>query len=259
MLVRLAVLLLLAGLCPAAHAVGLPTMPAATERVAVAAVADGVTFSLTDGRIVRLAALDVPRRGERSEKRNAVADAARAALESLVGGSTVALAPAAPAPDRYGRILAHVADTEGRWVQAEMAARGLARVAAFADDGTDLTPLLALEETARQAGRGLWALQEFRAIDVHEAARRIDSFQLVEGRVLAVERRSGRTFLNFGADWRSDFTVEIAAKPRRQMLARGLDPDSYRDKMVRVRGWIRSRNGPLIELVRPEQIEVLAR
>jgi len=256
MLARLAVLLLLAGLWPAARAAEPPTP---TERAMVSAVADGATFSLADGQIVRLAALDVPRRGERSEKRNAVADAARAVLESLVGGSTVALAPAAPAPDRYGRILAHVADAEGRWVQAELITRGLARVAAFANDGADLAPLLALEETARQAGRGLWALQEFRAIDVHEAARRIDSFQLVEGRVLAVERRSGRTFLNCGGDWRSDFTVEIAAKPRRQMLARGLDPDSYRDKMVRVRGWIRSRNGPLIELVRPEQIEVLAR
>jgi hypothetical protein len=104
----------------------------------------------------------------------------------------------------------------------------------------------------------LWALPEFRVIGADEAMRHIDSFQLVEGRVRTVERKGARTFLNFGEDWRSDFTVEIGAKPRRQFVGAGLDPGDYRGKMVRVRGWIRSRNGPLIELVQPEQIEVIA-
>jgi micrococcal nuclease len=138
-------------------------------------------------------------------------------------------------------------------------ARGLARVVLFADDTAGLQALLDIEAQARDARRGLWALQEFRVIGAGEAARHPDSFQLVEGRVVAVERKGGRTFLNFGEDWRSDFTVAIDAKLRRQMAGRGLDPASFQGKMVRVRGWIRSRNGPLIELVRPEQIEVVAR
>jgi endonuclease YncB( thermonuclease family) len=229
-----------------------------TERGTVETVADGATFTLTDGRTIRLAALDVPRRDERSDHRNAAAAAARETLEALIGGGTVALAPVGPGPDRYGRILAHVADARGGWVQAALVERGLARVALF-DDTVGLQALLDFEAQARAARRGLWALPEFRIIGASEAARHQDSFQLVEGRVLAVERKAGRTFLNFGEDWRSDFTVAIDARLRRQMAARGLDPASLQGKMVRVRGWIRSRNGPLIEPVRPEQIEVVER
>jgi micrococcal nuclease len=258
MLGRLAAIVLAAQV-GSARAAEPPAIPVPTERGTVAAVADGATFSLADGRTIRLAALDVPRRGERSDRRNAVAAAAREALEALVGGSSVALAPVPPAADRYGRILAHVVDAEGRWVQAEMVARGLARVAAFPDDGVGLQALLETEDAARAARRGLWALPEFRLIEARDAARHLDSFQLVEGRVLAVERKGGRTFLNFGEDWRTDFTIAIEPKLRRQMAARGLDPDSYQGKMVRVRGWIRSRNGPLIDMAHPEQIEVIAR
>jgi micrococcal nuclease len=257
MLGRLATAVFIANAWAAALAAEPPL--AATERATVAAVTDGATFSLTDGRTIRLAALEVPRRSDRADRRSAIATAARDALEALLAGGEVALAPVSAATDRYDRTLAHVVDAQGRWVQAEMIARGLARVAVFADDTVGLQPLIEIEDEARQARRGLWALREFRVIDADEAARHLDSFQLVEGRVLAVERKAGRTFLNFGADWRSDFTVSIDAKLRRQMAARGLDPESYRGKMVRVRGWIRSRNGPLIELARPEQIEVIAR
>ncbi|HEX2113790.1 MAG TPA: thermonuclease family protein [Alphaproteobacteria bacterium] len=259
MLGRLAIAAFIANAWAAALAAEPPASLALTERAMVAAIADGATFSLTDGRTVRLAALDVPRRSDRGDRPGAIATAARDALESLLAGGEVGLAPAAAATDRYDRTLAHVVNAQGRWVQAEMLARGLARVAAFADDTVGLQPLLEIEDEARQARRGLWALREFRVIDAEEAIRHLDSFQLIEGRVLAVERKAGRTFLNFGADWRSDFTVSIEAKLRRQMAGRGLDPESYQGKMVRVRGWIRSRNGPLIELARPEQIEVIAR
>ncbi len=66
-----------------------------------------------------------------------------------------------------------------------------------------------------------------------------------------------RTYLNFGADWRSDFTVSLAPKVRKLFEAEGIDPLSSRGKLVRVRGWLKSYNGPLIEATHPEQIEVI--
>ena len=39
--------------------------------------------------------------------------------------------------------------------------------------------------------------------------------------------------------------------------AEGIDPLSYGGRRVRVRGWIKSYNGPMIEPSHPEQIEVL--
>jgi micrococcal nuclease len=236
---------------------GLPPGLDSGARALVTTVVDGGTFALADGRTVRLAALDIPRPA--ANRRDVAAAQAKEVLAGLVAGREVALSLASQPADRYGRTLAHVVDPQGRWVQAEMVSRGLARVAVFAGERTGLAELLALEAAAREARRGLWAMPEFRIVDAGQAMRHIDTFQLVEGRVKQVEQRGGRTYLNFGDDWRSDFTVLVPAAIRRQLAAAGLDPSRYEGKMVRVRGWIKSRNGPLIELVQPEQIEVLER
>jgi endonuclease YncB( thermonuclease family) len=261
MLGRSLVAVLAAAAWASAAATELPSGVAVRERAEVRTVLDGRTFVLADGRTVRLAGIDVPRPGmpgERAGRRQAVAVAAQDALSELLAGGAIGLAPLGGGTDRYGRILAHAVDARGRWVQAEMVAGGFARVTMFPGESVGLRPLLALEAEAREARRGLWALPEFRVIGADEALRHLDSFQLVEGRVRNVERRAGRTFVNFGEDWRSDFTVEIAARLRRQLASAGLDPADYQGKIVRVRGWIKSRNGPLIELAQPEQIEVIA-
>jgi micrococcal nuclease len=226
----------------------------------VAAVADGSTFTLEDGRTIRLAGLQVPHPGgpdERTGRRQIVAKAAQDVLSALIGSGSVAFAPVGH-PDRYGRIVAQIADAQGRWVQAEMVARGYGRVTFGPDDSAGTRSLLALEAEARAARRGVWALPEFRIIGADEAARHLDTFQIVEGRVHAVARNGGRTYLNFGEDWRSDFTVTISAGLRKRFAGAGLDPGRYQGQMVRVRGWIEFRNGPLIELDQPEQIEVIA-
>jgi hypothetical protein len=180
-------------------------------------------------------------------------------LAELVAGRDVTLTLASPAVDRYGRAVAYVVDAQGRWVQAEMVARGLARVAAFDDKPTGLAALLGLEAAAREARRGIWALPEYRVVAAEDAMRHLDTFQLVEGRIRDVAQNDGRTYLNFGEDWRSDFTVLVPGAVRRRLAAMGLDLSGYEGAMVRVRGWIKSYNGPLIEMAQPEQIEVLER
>ena len=246
-----------------ALAAGLPDGLDVGARSRVTEIVDGATFAVADGRTIRLAGLDVPRvSGENrpaSSRRDLVAAQAKEALAGLVAGHDVALTVATRPVDRYGRTLAHVVDPRGRWIQAEMVTRGMARVAVFADERTGLAELLALEAAAREARRGIWVLPEYRIVDAEQALRHVDTFQLVEGRVRTVDQKGGRTYLNFGADWRSDFTVLVPAPIRRQLATRGLDLSRYEGRMVRVRGWIKSRNGPLIELAQPEQIEVLER
>ncbi len=251
MRVGLAAVLLALALCRAALAAG----PAADERGAVARVIDGATFELADGRTVRLAALDLPP----PERHRALAEAARGALAALVEGRAVWLAARGAATDRYGRLVAHATDANGRWLQAELVARGLARVVIAADDRAPLGALLAREAEAREARRGLWALPQYRILGADDAARFLDTFQLVEGEVRDVARKGGRVFLNFGADWRSDFTVLVPAAARRRFEALDLDLAALQGRMVRVRGWIEWYNGPLIEISRPEEIEVIER
>ena len=54
----------------------------------------------------------------------------------------------------------------------------------------------------------------------------------------------GRAYLNFGADWRKDFTVTIAPQDLKSFTAAGIDPRGYSGKMVRVRGWVQYLNRP---------------
>ncbi|MSO74388.1 MAG: hypothetical protein EXQ99_04435 [Alphaproteobacteria bacterium] len=75
--------------------------------------------------------------------------------------------------------------------------------------------------------------------------------------MVKVSRAGGRVYLNFGADYRSDFTISVAARDRRVFDAAGIDLSTYEGHIIRVRGWVDSLNGALIEATHPEQIELV--
>jgi hypothetical protein len=77
------------------------------------------------------------------------------------------------------------------------------------------------------------------------------------GRVRETAEVRGRIFLNFGEDWREDFTVMIAPKRTDSFEDAGMDLLGLKGRWIRVRGWIESYNGPMIEATHPEQIEVM--
>jgi hypothetical protein len=137
--------------------------------------------------------------------------------------------------------------------------RGLARVYSFADNRAVIAEMLALERAARAARRGIWGHPFYRILDHRAAAARVNSFQLVEGRILVVAPTRSRVFLNFGQNWRTDFTIVIARRNLRHFQERGRRLVALAGKRVRVRGWLKRRNGPMIAVTHPEQIEVLGR
>jgi len=75
--------------------------------------------------------------------------------------------------------------------------------------------------------------------------------------VLDAATVKGRTYLNFGADWREDFTVSIDKRAMKLFKKSGFDLLALKNKRIRVRGWLKKFNGPMIEASHPEQIEVL--
>lgn len=252
--------LLVGVLCAPLAAAPLPAGLGPTEPAMVAEVIDGDTLRLADGRTVRLAAIRAPKpRPDRpaAQPPHDIAEAARAALAALVDGRPVGLAHEAGCEDRYGRLVAHVVDADGRWIQAELVAGGFARVDGAVEDRRAVALLLGPESAARAARRGLWRLAPYRVVRPDETARLLDSFQIVEGEVRRVDRKGGRIWLDFGDDWRRDFTVLVPAPVARMFARDGLDPALPAGTMVRVRGWIEWHNGPLIELEFPEQIEVI--
>jgi len=153
--------------------------------------------------------------------------------------------------------LAHLHTADGLWVQAELLSRGLARVNSYSDNRAMLAELLLFERQARAARRGIWALPRYAVRSVKETPKFLNSFQIVEGRVKSVAKVRGRIYLNFGSDWRRDFTVTLPPQATRLHIKEGRDPLSYEGKRIRVRGWLKPRNGPMITVTHPEQIEVL--
>jgi endonuclease YncB( thermonuclease family) len=225
----------------------------------VTQVIDGDTVLLADGREVRLVGIQAPKLplGRAGFETWPLADAAQDALDTLCRGATVTLGFGGRRMDRHGRVLAHLTDEQGRWLQGEMLAKGLARVYSFADNRVLAAEMLALEREARAARRGIWADSFYRIRDAADVGDVVDSFQLVEGRVVEVAIVRGRGYLNFGADWRTDFTLSLDPASLRLVTQSGLDIASLEGRRLRARGWIKSFNGPMIEITHPEQIEVL--
>jgi endonuclease YncB( thermonuclease family) len=224
----------------------------------VVEVADGDTLTLDDGTVVRLVGLQAPKLplGRKGFQPWPLADESKALLEKLTLGKHLSLSYGGRRTDRYGRALAHLHDETGLWIQGEMLRTGMARVYTFRDNTALAQEMLALEREARAAKRGIWS-DPFYAIRRHDRLQRhIGSFQLVEGQVRHVARARSNTYLNFGDDWRTDFTVFIASGDRHRLERAGRDFSALEGRVIRVRGWLKSYNGPSIKVDHWEQIEV---
>lgn len=232
--------------------------PEAVASAHVIRVVDGDTVVLNTGAEVRLTGIQAPklpleRKGFRAWP---LAGKAKAVMETLSLRQRVRLEYTGRRHDRWGRLLAHL-HTGDTWLQREMLLRGLARVYTFAGNRKHAAALYAAERAARAMRRGIWALDWYRLLTPPEAENRIGTFQLVEGMPKNVAIVRGRAYLNFGADWKTDFTVSIAPKYLKLFRTAGVDIVSMKNQRVRVRGWLVRRNGPMIAVTHPEQIEKL--
>lgn len=242
----------------------LPAEPAGTDRLGVALavrLVDSRDVLLDDGRTVRLAGIepagaDLPAGGARRHGEAALDEAAHAALDALVTGRQVTLRAAGAPVDRHGRLLAHLV-VEGRWVEAELLARGLARVRSRADDRAGVAQMLAIEDRARRDQIGLWAARAYAVRPADDAARYAGTFQIVDGTVVDTATVDGTIYVHFGADWRDSFSLRIAGDAKRLCRAAGLDPRTLNGRHVRVRGFIDGVTRPVMEVTHPEQIELL--
>lgn len=227
----------------------------------VLAVIDGDTVILDDAREVRLVGIQAPKLplGRPGFAKWPLADEAKSALEALVLNKRVSLGYGGRSIDRHDRLLAHLVTEDGLWVQGAILAAGFARVYSFPDNRALVGQMLALERGARETRMGIWSHPYYAVLDPGASARHLDQYALVEGRVSDVAVVRGRTFLNYGSDWRSDFTISIAPRDWRRFADAGISAQDYLGRRIRVRGWLKSRNGPMIDVTHPEQIEVLSK
>ena len=238
--------------------------PAGTGKVR--AITDGRSFTLEDGREIRLAGIEVPLLpGPGDLGTGAKAGlAARAALESIIAGQNVELRQKDVA-DPYGRMPALVYVTQGMSLESvahELLAKGFARVSAHVGERPCADELLARERAARQAKLGLWGEPYYVIVAAESGAELVAGrghFMLAEGKVWSVRESGGTIYVNFGRQWSQALTVTILKRNERMFAAAGIEPKRLENRRIRVRGWVEERNGPRIEATRPEQIEIAER
>jgi len=226
----------------------------------VAVVVDGDTVVLDDARQIRLVGIQAPKLplGRPNYPAWPLGEEAKSALSDMVLGRAVRLHLATMPQDRHGRVLAHLTRVDdGLWLQGEMLKRGLARVYTFPDNRALAAELLSIERQARGDVRGIWGLPYYALRNVDNVRFDIGTFQIVEGRVQDVAKVKKRIYLNFGANWRSDFTIKVNVRDERLFRDAGVDLMALKGQRVRVRGWVKSQNGPMIELDHPERLEPL--
>jgi endonuclease YncB( thermonuclease family) len=218
----------------------------------VAAVIDGRTLRLQDGREIRLAGIE-PVTTEKSNRGSA-------ALSAIVANRNVTLSGEDDTPDRYGRQPAFAfIDGSDTPVQGVLLAQGEALVSGTVTGKDCAAALLAAEAEARRAKRGIWA--DPAAIKNAESPgdilAGIGRFAVVEGKVLSVRQAGATTYLNFGRNWTRDFAVTISRRMIGAFEAAGTSLKSLENRRIRVRGWVEARSGPRIEVLRVGQIELV--
>lgn len=227
----------------------------------VTEIFDHETLVLDDARVVRMSGIHMPVLTPRSGAILNPAAVIKTALTTWVLGQRVELFYEAERLDRYGRHMAQIAlQKAGKsvWLQARLVEEGLALTGA-GGNVTCAGQLLQHEQQARLQARGFWGggLFRIRRADAAKLMRPlVNSFQLVEGRVVNVSEKNGSVYINFGENWKTDFTAAIYRRNLARLRQHVKSFQSLVRRTVRVRGWIEWRNGPLIELSAPHQIEI---
>lgn len=237
-----------------------PTLPAGLaqgETGRVTAIHSADTVDLETGQRVRFAGIQGPATAGAGRSAWPLAVEAAMATGMACLGKSVTLHYGEDRRDRWRRALAHVVTEDGDWLQGHLLRDGFARVYTWPRTATGSRDMLDLERTARANRRGIWSERFYRIRNPDETWGDLDSWQIVEGRVVDAAVIRGTGYLNFGLDWRTDFTFRIESDARRAFKRAGIDPVGLTGLRVRGRGWVYPTNGPMIDLTHPAQLEVL--
>ena len=219
----------------------------------VVAVRDDASLKLEQAGLVHLAALDFPHGAAtvaETPKTAALGRRVRFYFDGAERDQSGALSGQIYARDEAGRWF---------WLQRGLVESGLARVRPQPVDRSGAAALLPFEAAARGAKKGIWAdpALAVRTADAAALSTETGAFVLVEGKVVSVGRVAHRVFLNFGADYKTDFTVTIPEEAWSAWPGGAPYLLNLKDEKVRVRGVLTELNEPSLEAVTPAQIEAL--
>jgi micrococcal nuclease len=139
------------------EAASLAALPPPPTTGVVASVYDGDTLTLASGDKVRLRWVNTPELKPAED----YGVEAGAATRALVENQEVKLSYGAVTRDGYGRLVAGVKVGE-QDLSLHLLEQGLGHLFVIPPDDTDMTEMIAAQERARQAGRGIWSTDRYK-------------------------------------------------------------------------------------------------
>lgn len=231
-----------------------------TDVATVTEVVNPLTVKLDDGRFIHLAGLDYPDLdfydpGDLSVTAQEILD------DFLKDQDVIIYQTQSKDKGRMNRMGHHIAHLvrarDETWTQGMLIALGVARVRTTKYNPEMAAQMLNLEDQARTQKVGLWAMDEYTVLTPAGTFKHIGSYQVIEGQVISVSMRRNKLYLNFGNNWKQDFTVRVSPNRYQDFEKNGLPPRRWSGKHIRVRGWLESYNGPFLDIDHPERIEAL--
>ncbi len=159
--------------------------------------------------------------------------------------------------DRYGNSFAEIKmPGNNKLLEEEILNKGLSLVY-FIDKEENSDKFFAAENIARQNKIGIW--KEIRILDANNISNNynaiLNKFVIARGVVKGVYTSKQNTFINFGNDWKTDFTAQIANKTLKDYP--DFNIEKIIGKRIMLRGWLENYNGPFIKIYNPQNIEFL--
>ena len=209
-------------------------------------VIDGDTLVISGGERVRLVGIDAPEKGEKFAERS------KRRLEELAGNTVELIL--CEEKDVYGRSLA-VLLRKGNNINKALLEEGMAVPMLIPPCGQMVAvDVLDASAWAMITKRGIYSQASFAPVRHEKAGEYIGERVVVRGRVLSLHKGRKAWHLNFGEDWKTDFTAVLFREGRLRFQALGLNPEDLVGFEVLVLGKVKEYNGPEIIIRRPEQI-----
>ncbi len=173
-----------------------------------------------------------------------------AAWPTTLEGAFIRYVAEDDAPDRHGRLIAQIffaRDGGEVWLQAQLVDDGAALV--MPRRGSEVC---AAQLLVREAARGNDDVQAADAM-----GGMIGRYAIAEGVITRALVLSDGVFLDFGDDWRTDFSVFIARGDIKRFGALLDDVRALEGRRVVVRGFVGDRAGPQMRVTSALALQVL--
>lgn len=231
-----------------------------TGKAKVTEVINPLTIRLSDDRIIHLTGLDYP--DIDFYEPGPLSVTAQTILDDFLKGQVVLIyqtpSPKAGRKNRMDHSIAHLVRQKDKiWAQGLILKLGLARTRTSQYNMELADQMMELENSARQKKLGLWEDERYKVLSPEQTKTQIDSYAIVEGKIISASMKRNKVYLNFGRNWKEDFTVAIASKDLRSFTKVHMDPKQWSGKEVRVRGWISDYYGPFMEINHPSRFELI--